>query len=106
MNTIIAIALLTVSATAQFEQAYPQLFVVNVQPSQLISRTEVRDDAGQFALSYRTADGTVVNEQGLLKSVGAGNQVLVKQGSFAFLTPEGIPVQLKYIADENGFQLV
>lgn len=46
----------------------------------VLQRTEVRDEAGQYALSYLTADGIAFAEQGALKPTRNGHDnVLVKQ---------------------------
>jgi Insect cuticle protein. len=55
--------------------------------------------------SYLSGDGTTFNEQGALKPNADGtDNVLVKQGSFSYTSPEGNPVQLTYVADEFGFR--
>nr|CAD7451279.1 unnamed protein product [Timema bartmani] len=55
--------------------------------------------------SYESADGTRVSEQGILKPNADGtDNVLVKQGSFSYISPEGQPISLSYIADELGFR--
>jgi hypothetical protein len=55
--------------------------------------------------SYLSGDGTTVNEQGALKPTADGtDNVLVKQGSFSYTSPEGNPIQLTYVADEFGFR--
>nr|CAD7569458.1 unnamed protein product [Timema californicum] len=49
--------------------------------------------------------GTRVSEQGILKPNADGtDNVLVKQGSFSYISPEGQPISLSYIADELGFR--
>lgn len=60
-------------------------------------------------IRYNTYDGTSVSEQGVLRSAadpttGAVNNVLVKQGSFEFTSPEGQRFKVDYVADENGFR--
>lgn len=71
----------------------------------ILTRSEIRDDLNQFALSYSTGDGQAATAQGALKpnSAGTGN-VLVQQGSYAFIGTDGRLYKLSYIADENGFQ--
>lgn len=51
-----------------------------------ISHSEVRDDAGQYALSYSTGNGIALSERGVLKRTPDGfDNVLVKEVSFSFL---------------------
>lgn len=46
----------------------------------VLQKTEVRDDAGQYALSYLTGNGIAFAEQGALKPTADGtDNVLVKQ---------------------------
>lgn len=73
----------------------------------VLQRTEIRDEAGQYALSYLTGDGIAVAEQGALKRTLDGtDNVLVKQGSYAYRGTDGRKYEVRYIADENGFQPV
>lgn len=75
--------------------------------SPILTRSEIRDDFNQFALSYSTANGISVAQQGALKPLqteqGLDN-VLVQQGAYAYYGPDGKLYKLSYIADENGFQ--
>lgn len=71
----------------------------------LLERTEVRDDVGQYALSYLTGDGIAVAEQGALKPTADGQRnVLVKQGSYAYVGDDGRTYTVHYVADENGYR--
>lgn len=54
--------------------------------------------------SYETENGISAQEQGSLKNVGDKEPAVVASGSYQFTSPEGLPVQITYVADENGFQ--
>ncbi|XP_059607798.1 endocuticle structural glycoprotein SgAbd-5-like [Phlebotomus argentipes] len=69
----------------------------------VLERTEVRDEHGQYALSYLTANGIATAEQGALKQSAGGN-VLVRQGSWAYLGPDNVKYVVNYVADENGYR--
>lgn len=60
--------------------------------NEVLSRSEIRDDFNQFALSYSTSNGISVAQQGALKALpnerGVDN-VLVQQGSYAYYGPDG-----------------
>lgn len=71
--------------------------------SPVLTRSEIRDDYGQFALSYNTANGLSVAQRGALKPIGTGT-ALVQEGAYSYVGTDGKLYTLKYIADENGFQ--
>ncbi|KAJ0179900.1 hypothetical protein K1T71_004491 [Dendrolimus kikuchii] len=53
--------------------------------------------------SFETANGIVVESNGALKRVG-DIDAYAFQGSYRYISPEGIPVEVNYVADENGYQ--
>jgi len=112
--TLVAVAncalLPTFAPRNQFYQPQRNVFV---QPQQyyqqgaeagaqiLRSESVVNPDSFQYA--YETSNGIAANEQGQLKQIGR-DAAIATQGSFAWTSPEGVPVQVSYIADENGYQ--
>lgn len=67
----------------------------------------VRSDAvvnpDSFQYAYETSNGIAGQEQGQLKQVGS-EAGIATQGNFQWQSPEGVPVQISYVADENGYQ--
>ncbi|XP_054738896.1 uncharacterized protein LOC129244988 isoform X1 [Anastrepha obliqua] len=61
---------------------------------------------GSFSYGYASADGTTAQAQGYVKNLGLGEDVeaQVVQGSYSYTSPEGTPITVRYIADENGFR--
>ncbi|XP_052738610.1 uncharacterized protein LOC112056007 [Bicyclus anynana] len=64
---------------------------------------------GSYSFSYATGDGKQAQETGFLKDAyidkaGEPQGTQVKEGSYAYTSPEGIPIQVNYVADENGFR--
>ncbi|CAG2058720.1 unnamed protein product [Timema podura] len=54
---------------------------------------------------FSDQNGTTVSEQGRLTLTNEGwESVIVKEGSYSYVSPEGIPVSVSYIADEKGFR--
>ncbi|XP_023289370.1 endocuticle structural glycoprotein SgAbd-2-like, partial [Orussus abietinus] len=97
---LLVLSALTAIAVARPQEEIPKPGIIPV-----ISRDEIHDDFGQYALSYLSGDGTSLREQGALKLNAEGNgHVLVKKGSITYYAPDGTPITLEYIADENGFQ--
>nr|CAD7454035.1 unnamed protein product [Timema tahoe] len=69
------------------------------------SRIDLRDSLGQFSHGYSDINGTTVSEQGrLITPNGGWEGVIVKKGYYSYISPEGIPISVSYIADENGFR--
>ncbi|KAK3926762.1 Endocuticle structural glycoprotein SgAbd-8 [Frankliniella fusca] len=131
MNASIVLAVLALAALAaarpqqfqqqpqQFQQFQPQSQQFQTQPQQfrqavtpvpIISRQETRDEHGQYSLAFSSADGIVATDSGALKEIkegeNKGDYFLARKGSYRYLSPEGEIVELHYIADENGFQVV
>lgn len=59
---------------------------------------------GSFAYGYASGDGTTAQAQGYVKNLGLGEDIeaQVVQGSYSYTSPEGTPISVRYIADENG----
>lgn len=57
------------------------------------------------SFSYETENGISAQEQGQLTG-GSGKEgpAVAAQGGFQYTSPDGTPIQLQYVADENGFQ--
>ncbi|KAJ8979017.1 hypothetical protein NQ317_003120, partial [Molorchus minor] len=58
---------------------------------------------GSYQYAYDTENGISAQESGQVKAVG-NEAVINVQGAFQYTSPEGLPVRVQYIADENGFQ--
>ena len=54
--------------------------------------------------SFETSDGVKAEARGLLKNVGSENESLAVQGAYSYVDDKGETVNVKYVADENGFQ--
>ncbi|XP_030572697.1 pupal cuticle protein Edg-78E [Drosophila novamexicana] len=54
------------------------------------------DTDGSYSYEIENSENTVVSEQ--------GQGAVYAKGFYRYDSPEGIPVQLSYVADENGFQ--
>ncbi|CAH2237040.1 jg9532 [Pararge aegeria aegeria] len=64
---------------------------------------------GSYSYSFATGDGKQAQETGFLKDAyidktGEPQGTQVKEGSYGYTSPEGIPIQVNYVADENGFR--
>lgn len=52
--------------------------------------------------SFQTNNGISQQAKGYMNAQGK----YVQEGSYTLYTPEGVPVSISYIADENGYQAV
>ncbi|CAK1553598.1 unnamed protein product [Leptosia nina] len=64
---------------------------------------------GSYSYSFTTGDGKQAQESGFLKdayidNTGSPQGTQVVEGSYAYTSPEGTPIQVNYVADENGFR--
>ncbi|CAH1644286.1 unnamed protein product [Spodoptera littoralis] len=66
---------------------------------------EVNPD-GSYNYFYETDNGIAAQEQGTPRNFGGNPPVVpsVAQGSFSWTSPEGEPIVITYVADENGYQ--
>ncbi|KAJ8668806.1 hypothetical protein QAD02_000065 [Eretmocerus hayati] len=68
----------------------------------ILRQNHQQDIDGSYAYSYDTENGISVAEQG--RPVAKPGPVEVVQGQFSYTAPDGTPIQVSYVADENGFQ--
>ena len=71
------------------------------------SQVHVQDEKSQYTNAFSSPDGTMVSEQGkLITTNGGWEYVLAKTGTYEYTSPEGLPVKVKWIADENGYRVL
>lgn len=59
---------------------------------------------GSLIFSIETSDGTSRQESAQLKQIDDEHVALTIQGSYQYIGSDGQTYEVKYIADENGFQ--
>ncbi|KAJ8942547.1 hypothetical protein NQ318_021949 [Aromia moschata] len=75
------------------------------EPIPIISQDAEVNFDGSYRSSYETGNGISANEQGVLKNAGNKDAEAEEvQGGFQYTAPDGTPIQLSYLANENGFQ--
>nr|CAD7461295.1 unnamed protein product [Timema tahoe] len=89
----------------------------------IVSQANIVNEDGSFQNSYESGDGTKVQASGVLKSAGPKEEPAQEvqggvlksagpkeepaqevQGAYTFITPDGQVLELRYVANENGFQ--
>ncbi|KAJ3654475.1 hypothetical protein Zmor_013662 [Zophobas morio] len=88
----------------QQQQQYPnQQYSGKFVP--IVSESNEINPDGSFSYSYATGDGQQAQAQGYLKNAGVKDQEAeVIQGSYSYTAPDGTPISITYVADENGFR--
>ncbi|KAK4326489.1 hypothetical protein Pmani_003015 [Petrolisthes manimaculis] len=61
----------------------------------------VLEDDGRYNLDVETGNGIQVSQSG---SPDGPEDSVVKSGFFSYTAPDGTPVYVKFVADENGYQ--
>ncbi|XP_031635374.1 cuticle protein CP14.6-like [Contarinia nasturtii] len=96
---MIKITIIALVAILGIAMAFPQ--------DAVLTRSEIRDDFNQFALSYSSDKGYGVSQQGALKTIDTENgkqNIYVQRGIYAFYGTDGKKYTVEWIADENGFR--
>ncbi|XP_072940530.1 endocuticle structural glycoprotein SgAbd-2-like isoform X2 [Epargyreus clarus] len=105
MKSFIALSALVAVTFAAPQFQYQQQQYQQGQVIPILKQTQEVNFDGTYQYSYETGNGISAQEQGYLKNAGIKDaEAQVAQGSFAYTSPEGIPISVSYIADENGFR--
>ncbi|KAF6204947.1 hypothetical protein GE061_019113 [Apolygus lucorum] len=56
-----------------------------------------------YTFAYVSGDGSRRDEQGVPRAAGPEGPAVTVQGSYSYASPQG-PIQVSYVADENGYQ--
>ncbi|CAB3236683.1 unnamed protein product [Arctia plantaginis] len=59
---------------------------------------------GAFQYAYETGNGISAQAQGALKDPQSDHAAQVVQGGYKYVSPDGTPIEVSYIADEEGFK--
>lgn len=63
-------------------------------------------DKHEYSSGFELSDGTKQSESGHLITTGDGwENVIAKRGHYEYISPEGLPIKVNWVADENGFRL-
>nr|XP_027239250.1 cuticle protein CP14.6-like [Penaeus vannamei] len=73
--------------------------VVEVVP--ILRDDRVQEDDGRYNFDVETGNGITASESG---SPDGPEGAVVKAGQYAYTAPDGSLIEVKFIADENGFQ--
>ncbi|CAG2053106.1 unnamed protein product [Timema podura] len=57
-----------------------------------------------YNFRYESGDGSNRQENGVINNPGTQVEAAAVTGSYSYIAPDGTPITVNYIADENGFQ--
>ncbi|KAG5867887.1 hypothetical protein JTB14_028402 [Gonioctena quinquepunctata] len=78
---------------------------VKAEPIPIVDQSAETNPDGSFQYRYETGNGIKVEEKGYLKDgKNASEKIQVIEGTLTYTDNNGEVINLKYIADENGFQ--
>lgn len=77
--------------------------VPNADNQAQVLRSDSVVNPDSFQYSYETSNGIVANEEGQLKQFTDDESAIVSQGGFRYTAPDGTPISIQYVADENGY---
>ncbi|XP_026486355.1 larval cuticle protein LCP-17-like [Vanessa tameamea] len=95
MRTFIILSLVAVALAAPQGQQ---------EPIPILRQDSDISPDGSFRYAYETGNGIAAEANGALRNIGAEEPALQIQGNFQYPSEDGSPIQLSYIADENGYQ--
>ncbi|XP_032510810.1 endocuticle structural glycoprotein ABD-4-like [Danaus plexippus] len=99
MIYILLATLLTANMIAQAQRPNDQIPIIRFE-------TDGPNVDGSYKWLYETGNEINAEESGYVKNFGKGEgqEIQVAEGRFSYKAPDGSPIALTYIADENGFQ--
>ncbi|KAH8266181.1 hypothetical protein KR038_008532 [Drosophila bunnanda] len=89
----------------KFLIVFVALFALAVAaPNAEILRSDSDVGPESFKYDWETSDGQAAQAEGQLNNIGSDHESLAVHGSYRFVGDDGVTYEVKYIADENGFQ--
>ncbi|XP_042218163.1 cuticle protein AM1199-like [Homarus americanus] len=67
----------------------------------ILEDNRFQEEDGRYSVDVKTGNGIILSQSG---SPSATNGAVVKAGEYSYTAPDGTLVEVKFIADENGFQ--
>ncbi|XP_066943594.1 cuticle protein CP14.6-like [Macrobrachium rosenbergii] len=101
MKFIIIASLVAVGLAAPDYEGPRSSSISSSEEAAILRDDRDHGDDGRYSVNVETENGIVLADSG---SPQGPEGAVVAAGSFSYTAPDGTPVILKYVADENGFQ--
>ncbi|XP_042218180.1 cuticle protein AMP1A-like [Homarus americanus] len=96
---IVAFAVLFAVAVAAPQYGDSPRYDSNEIP--ILRDDRVHEEDGRYNFDFETGNGIVLSQSG---SPTGPEGAVVKAGQYSYTAPDGTPVVVKFVADENGYQ--
>ncbi|CAL7948818.1 unnamed protein product [Xylocopa violacea] len=74
-------------------------------PAAIVKQSQDISPDGSYSYSYETENGIYHSETGSPVVTDARSApAVVTQGQYQYTAPDGTPISVRYVADQNGFQ--
>nr|XP_045593223.1 cuticle protein AMP1A-like [Procambarus clarkii] len=99
MKFVILAALVAVTVAAPRPDSASSAESVEVVP--ILRDDRVHEEDGRYSFDVETGNGIVLSQSG---SPDGPEGTIVKSGSYSYTAPDGTPVHVTFVANENGYQ--
>ncbi|XP_053639596.1 cuticle protein AMP1A [Cherax quadricarinatus] len=79
----------------------PSRYGTSSEEIPILKDERLQEDDGRYSFDVETGNGIVLSQSG---SPRGPEGAVVKAGEFSYTAPDGLPVRIKFVADENGYQ--
>ncbi|XP_071516013.1 cuticle protein AM/CP1114-like [Panulirus ornatus] len=101
---LVVLAVLAAVATAAPQYAAPDppsRYETSREVIPIVSDDRIQEDDGRYHFEVKTGNGIELSQSG---SPDGPEGSVIKSGQFSYTSPEGTPVVVTFVANENGFQ--
>ncbi|XP_071516042.1 cuticle protein AMP1A-like [Panulirus ornatus] len=93
---VVAIAGLQITHSAPAVDSSEEIEVVPILKDQ-----RVHEEDGRFNVEVETGNGIIMSQSG---SPDGASNAIIQAGQYSYTAPDGTPVVVKFVANENGYQ--
>ncbi|XP_042218175.1 cuticle protein AMP1A-like [Homarus americanus] len=97
----VVLALLAVVATAAPQYGAPPRYSSSSKEIPILRDERIHEEDGRYSVDVETGNGIILSQSG---SPSGPEGAVVKAGQYSYTAPDGTPVVVKFVADENGYQ--
>ncbi|XP_045135960.1 cuticle protein AM1159-like [Portunus trituberculatus] len=98
---LVIIAALVAVAFAAPDRTYGTPDSGSSEEAEILQHDFVLEEDGRYNLDVKTSNGISVAQHG---SPDGPEGAVVKSGVFSYTAPDGTPVEVKFVANEHGYQ--